>query len=104
MAERRMAAVTAGLLVAAGQGSRYGMPKALAPWSGHLLVEHALDTLRAGGCAPVVVVLGAAADEVRARAELSGATVLVNSDWASGMGSSLRAGLQRLSEVGRSSD
>jgi nicotine blue oxidoreductase len=97
--------VVAGLLLAAGAGRRYGMPKALVVDGGRLLVERALATLREGGCAPVVVVLGAAADEVLARADLSGATPVVNEDWASGMGSSLRAGLAALrssGSVGRS--
>jgi len=88
--------VVAGLLLAAGGGRRYGMPKALVPHHGRLLVEHGLDTLRAGGCEPVVVVLGAAAPEVRERADLSATTVVVNPDWPQGMGTSLRAGLTAL--------
>jgi nicotine blue oxidoreductase len=47
-----------------------------------------------------VVVLGAAADEVRRRADLSGVTVVDNPDWASGMGSSLRTGLAALEGTG----
>lgn len=82
-----------GLLLAAGAGRRYGMPKALVRHGEHLLVEHALRTLYEGGCTPLVVVLGAAADRVRADADLSGATVVVNPDWETGMGSSLRVGL-----------
>lgn len=82
-----------GLLLAAGAGRRYGMPKALVPvpgGDGELLVEHGVRTLREGGCSPVVVVLGAAAEQVP---ELPGARVVVNPGWAGGMGSSLRAGL-----------
>ncbi|MFF3172019.1 NTP transferase domain-containing protein [Streptomyces sp. NPDC057900] len=87
----------AGLLLAAGGGRRLGgRPKALLEHRGGLLVDHAVRTLRDGGCDPVHVVLGAAADEVRARAELSGCTVTVNPDWTEGMGSSLRAGLAAL--------
>ncbi|GIH16407.1 nucleotidyltransferase family protein [Rugosimonospora africana] len=86
----------AGLLLAAGAGRRYGMPKALVTDAGRLLVERALATLVEGGCDPVIVVLGAAADEVLTRADLSGATVVVNPDWDSGMGSSLRTGLATL--------
>jgi nicotine blue oxidoreductase len=86
----------AGLLLAAGAGRRYGTPKALVRHGDVLLVEHAFTTLRDGGCDPVVVVLGAAADEVTARADLAGATVAVNPDWATGMGSSLRSGLDAL--------
>jgi nicotine blue oxidoreductase len=89
-------APVAGLLLAAGGGRRYGRPKALVEIGGRLLVERALATLAAGGCDPLVVVLGAAADEVTARAELPGATVVVNAGWSTGMGSSLRAGLAAL--------
>jgi CTP:molybdopterin cytidylyltransferase MocA len=83
----------AGLLLAAGAGRRYGMPKALVPVDGRLLVERGLATLRDAGCAPIVVVLGAAAAEVRETANLDGATVVDNPDWDTGMGSSLRTGL-----------
>jgi nicotine blue oxidoreductase len=72
------------------------MPKALIERDGRLLVEHGLATLRAAGCDPVVVVLGAAADTVRIRADLTGALVVTNSDWSDGMGTSLRAGLDAL--------
>lgn len=91
-----MSTLTAGLLLAAGGGRRYGMPKALVDRDGHLLVEHALATLRDAGCDPIVVVLGAADETVRERADLTGAIVVTNPDWAQGMGSSLRAGLKAL--------
>lgn len=86
----------AGLLLAAGAGRRYGMPKALVPHDGGLLVEHAARTLRDAGCRPTVVVLGAAAAVVRSRARLTDAVVLTNPGWASGLGSSLRTGLAAL--------
>jgi CTP:molybdopterin cytidylyltransferase MocA len=85
--------MVAGLLLAAGGGSRYGRPKALVRLGGRLLVESATDVLRGAGCAPVVVVLGAAAEEVLAIADLGDAIVVHNPDWVTGMGSSLRAGL-----------
>ncbi len=74
----------AGLLLAAGSGSRMGTPKALVRFEDRLLVERGIDLLREGGCGPLVVVLGAAADEV------------VAESWAEGMGASLRAGLTAL--------
>ena len=83
----------AGLLLAAGAGRRMGGPKALLEYDGQLLVERGADLLRSGGCDPVYVVLGAAADEVVAKADLSTAQVVRNDDWQTGMGSSLRAGL-----------
>lgn len=86
----------AGLLLAAGAGRRFGMPKALVRHRGTLFVEHAARMLHEGGCAPVVVVLGAAADTVRATATLPGSSLVDNPEWTTGMGSSLRAGLAAL--------
>ncbi|SFD99140.1 nicotine blue oxidoreductase [Actinacidiphila alni] len=91
----------AGLLLAAGGGRRLGgRPKALLPYEGRPLVEHAVRVLRDGGCGPVHVVLGAAADEVVAAADLSGCVVVRNPRWEEGMGSSLRAGLASLAAAG----
>ncbi|WP_243715688.1 NTP transferase domain-containing protein [Micromonospora sp. KC207] len=86
----------AGLVLAAGAGRRYGGPKALVRHSGPLLVERAVRTLVEAGCAPALVVLGAAADRVRAVADLSGARVVGSPRWATGMNSSLRVGLTAL--------
>ncbi|SDM01810.1 nicotine blue oxidoreductase [Nonomuraea maritima] len=80
----------AGLLLAAGSGSRLGRPKALVEYAGERLVDRGVRLLEEGGCHPVVVVLGAAAVQVR------GAVTVRNPDWASGMGSSLRVGLAAL--------
>ncbi|MFG1669994.1 NTP transferase domain-containing protein [Streptomyces sp. Y7] len=91
----------AGLLLAAGGGRRLGgRPKALLPHRGRPLVEYAAGVLRAAGCARVHVVLGAAADDVRERAELGDCILVENPDWADGMGSSLRAGLASLTGTG----
>ena len=85
----------AGLVLAAGGGRRYGMPKALVEYEGSLLVERAVRTARAV-CDPVLVVLGAQAVDVWRQARLDGATVLANRDWETGMASSLRTGLDGL--------
>ncbi|MFE3652351.1 NTP transferase domain-containing protein, partial [Streptomyces sp. NPDC059152] len=61
---------------------------------------HAARVLRDGGCGPVHIVLGAAAETVRTRAELAGYGISVNPDWAQGMGSSLRVGLTALAGSG----
>jgi CTP:molybdopterin cytidylyltransferase MocA len=83
-------------VLAAGGGRRYGGPKALVRHEGSLLVERAVATVRAGGCSPIFVVLGAAAAEVRAQAQLGDVTLVENEGWKSGMGSSLRTGLEAL--------
>ncbi|MET8145134.1 nucleotidyltransferase family protein [Sphaerisporangium sp. NPDC005288] len=77
----------AGLLLAAGGGSRFGAPKALVEYAGERLADRGVRLLRDGGCDPVLVVLGAAP------AGVPGAVEVHNPHWATGMGSSLRAGL-----------
>ncbi|MGW4894478.1 nucleotidyltransferase family protein [Kitasatospora sp. NPDC004240] len=87
----------AALVLAAGGGRRLGgRPKALLPYRGRPLVEHAVAVVRAGGCGAVTVVLGAARERVRAEAALPDCRLVDNPDWAGGMGSSLRAGLAAL--------
>lgn len=84
------------VLLAAGAGTRLGRgPKALLPHRGRPLVEHVARVLAEGGCTEVVVVLGAQADRVRAAASLDGPAlrVVVNPGWATGMASSLQAGV-----------
>ncbi|WP_036508155.1 nucleotidyltransferase family protein [Nocardioides sp. URHA0020] len=86
-----------GLLLAAGAGSRMGMPKALVraedgePW-----LVRGVRTLTDGGCDPVTVVLGASADQALPLLDGAGVDVVVAADWAEGMSASLRAGLAAL--------
>ncbi|MEU8082096.1 nucleotidyltransferase family protein [Micromonospora sp. NPDC049101] len=85
--------MTAGLLLAAGAGRRYGRPKALVELAGEPLVRRGVRLLRDGGCTPVHVVLGAGADEVP---DLPGAVPVRHDSWSEGLGSSLRRGLASL--------
>ena len=87
---------TVAVLLAAGAGARLGRgPKALLPHRGRPLVEHVARVLLDGGCDVVVTVLGAEAERVRAQAQLDRprVDVVVNPDWGSGMGTSLRVGV-----------
>lgn len=92
---------TIGLLLAAGAGRRMGRPKALVedragvPW-----VVGAARVLAEGGCDGVVVVIGAAAAEVRALLKDEPVTVVLAADWEAGMASSLRAGLLAVADSG----
>ena len=80
----------AGLILAAGSGSRFGQPKAPAVIDGVRLVDRAVRVLSQAGCDPIVVVLGAWVGHVE------GADIVVNDTWPEGMGSSLRTGLTHL--------
>ncbi|GAB77529.1 nicotine blue oxidoreductase [Austwickia chelonae] len=75
-----------GVLLAAGAGRRFGMPKVMA-CDGEWL-RSAVDALARGGCDRVVVVLGAAVVEVP-----DPAVAVINEDWADGLSSSVRHGL-----------
>jgi nicotine blue oxidoreductase len=81
-----------GLLLAAGSGRRFGTPKALVELAGEPLVVRAAGALRAGGCDPVLVVLGAAAEAVRTVLPAWTAPVFA-ADHETGMGASLGAGV-----------
>jgi CTP:molybdopterin cytidylyltransferase MocA len=93
-----MADRVAGILLAAGAGRRMGMPKALVRHGGRLFVESAAAVLAAGGCDPVLVVLGARSADVLAEADLTGYQVVHNPDWPEGMGASVRVGLGALAD------
>jgi nicotine blue oxidoreductase len=68
-----------------------GGPKALVELDGEPLVRRGIRLLADGGCDAVVVVVGAAADQVRPLCD--GAQVVDVLEWATGMAASLRAGL-----------
>jgi nicotine blue oxidoreductase len=82
----------AGLVLAAGSGSRLGQPKADVQLGGVRLLDRAVTTLRAGGCDKVLAVVRSDT------APAEGAQLVVNPDPDEGMGSSLRAGLAALPE------
>ena len=83
---------TAVIILAAGESSRLGKPKQLLPFRGRTFLAHAIVTASAVG--PVFVVLGARIDEIRP--VVTDATIVENSEWAEGMGSSIRAGVAAL--------
>jgi CTP:molybdopterin cytidylyltransferase MocA len=75
-----------------------GTPKGLLrDPDGTAWVARSVDALRAGGCLPVHVVVGAAAAEVTSLVPPGDAVrVVVAAGWAEGMAASLRAGLRAL--------
>lgn len=90
-----------GLIIGAGLSTRMGgFPKPLLHADGDRFVERILATLAAGGVDDSVVVLGHEHEEVRARAALGEAEVVVNEDYEEGMLSSVRTGVR----AGRGSD
>jgi molybdenum cofactor cytidylyltransferase len=86
----------AGIVLAAGASRRMGSPKQLLPVDGRPLLEGVVASACASRLDEVLVVLGASADAIADHVDLGRARVLVNPDHASGMSSSLRAGLSAL--------
>ena len=70
-----------------------GRPKQLLPYRGRTLLRHAAETAVASGCGPIVLVTGALNEALAA--EVAGLPIQAvhNSDWETGMASSIRAGL-----------
>jgi molybdenum cofactor cytidylyltransferase len=83
----------AAVILAAGASARLGRPKQLLAYRGRTLLRHVVDCAAAGGCDPVLVVLGAHADAVRAELEETTAHAVRNDAWRQGVGSSVRAGV-----------
>ncbi|WP_375401340.1 NTP transferase domain-containing protein [uncultured Amnibacterium sp.] len=95
---------TAGLVLAAGAGTRFGGPKALARTSdGDPWVRRAVAALQQAGCAPVLVVLGAAAQEASGLVPRTARVVLAEA-WAQGLSASLKAGLRALADSDEDTD
>lgn len=90
-------ATTTGLvLLAAGASTRMGSPKQLLRYQGESLLRRSLRIATETAFRPVAVVLGAQAEEMEAELEGADAMIVHNSAWASGMGSSVAAGLEAL--------
>ncbi len=85
-----MTNVTAGLVLAAGAGTRIGQPKASVLFNGERLVDHAVNLLNKSGCDFVFVVLGAWIGEV------NNSEIVINTDWAEGVSTSIKSGLKAL--------
>jgi molybdenum cofactor cytidylyltransferase len=88
--------MAAGLILAAGAGTRFGATKQLAELHGRPLLEHAIDAMLGAALERVVVVLGHAARDIRAAVRFGAAEVVVAEDWADGQAASLRRGLTAL--------
>jgi molybdenum cofactor cytidylyltransferase len=102
----------AAVILAAGGSSRFGRPKQLLIFRGETLVSHAVRAASEAGCDPLIVVVGATSESIWselairdsriASSPASGdgarATVVENTEWQNGVGTSIRRGLEQLSE------
>ncbi len=92
--------MVAGLVLAAGAGTRFGGRKQLAAFDGRPLLEHALAAMASAPVQPVVVVLGANAEEIQRGVDMHGAEPIFCPDWERGQSESLCTGIEALDRAG----
>ncbi|MEP7200812.1 MAG: selenium cofactor biosynthesis protein YqeC, partial [Chloroflexota bacterium] len=84
------------IIMAAGEGRRFGGSiKQLAPWGERTLIQHIIGLAEQSCADEIQVVLGAHADQIRARLNhLDARTrITLNDQWRDGMSTSVKAGL-----------
>lgn len=82
------------LILAAGASSRFGSAKQLLMYRGKPLLQHSIDKANKLMPGHVYVVLGA--NRALIEPAISGAAVMVNDNWADGLGSSIALGVRSL--------
>jgi len=83
-----------GIVLAAGESSRMGSPKALLELqSGVSLLEHQVCVLADAGCSSIACVLGAEADLIMGMHASLNVDWLLNEDWPKGQFTSIQLGL-----------
>ena len=84
------------IILAAGSATRMGRPKQLLSYQGRSLILHAVEVALESLCQPIIVVLGAYAEQIKPELMLRAVQVVENSQWQEGMSSSIRAGISML--------
>lgn len=85
------------LLLAAGASSRMGQPKQLLPWGNQTLIEYQIQTLLKTSN-PVNLVIGSNSDLILPVIEKYPVNIFINTDWESGMGSSISFGIREINQ------
>ena len=86
----------AAIILAAGESRRLGQPKQLLLHYEETLLNRAIRIGTEAGASPVLVVLGAHFDAIRASIQSGRAIPVHNDRWRQGMGSSVEAGMRAL--------
>ena len=88
----------AGIILAAGESTRFGRPKQLLGWHSKPFVRVVAKTALAAGLSPVVIVTGSNAAEVESAVNDLNVTIVRNESWKAGQGSSIVKGVESLPE------
>ena len=84
------------VILAAGSSSRLGKPKQLLQHNNKNLLQHTINAAVNSDADPIIVVLGANADEISKEIDRSNINVIMNTEWEEGMASSVRNGLNEV--------
>ena len=87
---------TAGIILAAGESTRFGAPKQLLDWKGKPFVRQVAETALQAGLGPVVVVTGFHAADVESALNGLPVEIIHNAEYQQGQSTSIRAGIQAL--------
>lgn len=101
VSEERRAPSVGLILLAAGASTRMGRPKQLLSYGGHTLLRNAAEMAAASVCRPILVVLGANANELQHEIDDLLVRSVINERWAEGMGSSIQVGVRALKTYDR---
>ncbi|MGA3049923.1 MAG: NTP transferase domain-containing protein, partial [Terracidiphilus sp.] len=94
-----MKSSVAAIVLAAGASRRLGQPKQLLMNGGETLLARSIRLAYEAGAGPVLVVLGAHLESIRAVVALNDAIVVINEKWEEGIASSIHAGLNELEAI-----
>jgi molybdenum cofactor cytidylyltransferase len=89
----------AAIVLAGGASRRLGQPKQLLMNRGETLLERAIRLANEAGAAPVITVLGANFEMIRASVALTNSIQVINGRWEQGISTSIHAGLHALDEA-----
>jgi molybdenum cofactor cytidylyltransferase len=84
------------VILAAGGSSRFGRPKQLIPFRGKSLVRRIIDAACEAGCSPIVVVIRSEDEKFHPELDRAGVVIAQNHQWPRGIGSSIRRGIEAL--------
>ena len=84
------------VILAAGASTRMGTPKQLLPYQGRNFIQHTVEIAVASICHPIIVVLGAYAEQIRQEVSHFPVQVVENLQWNEGMSSSIKVGINAL--------
>jgi molybdenum cofactor cytidylyltransferase len=99
LAQERIFAVherVAGIILAAGESTRFGKAKQLLDWKGEPFVHAVARTALEAGLSPVIVVTGANSEQVAAALNDLDVILVRNDEWKSGQSSSIKAGVKEI--------